>query len=321
MTVSMRKFGASDGVDIAEARIEQDNVSIALIAFGARVREWRVPAGGGRRNVVLGFERLEDYLIDRNHLGAITGRVANRIRGSRFSLGGRQYELPANEGRHHLHGGPEGFGTSIWSLEPDSADNSVEARHVSPAGHMGYPGKVEVSVVFRLDGRKLTHNMRARVSEPTPINIVQHHYFNLMGHGDVLTHRLAIAADRYTVNDTELIPTGEIAEVGGSPFDFRNPREIGRARTYDLNYVLRDNRDPGLPVAVLESPDRALMLKLWSDQPGLQFYNGAYLASPRYGGLCLEDQGFPDAVNQSQFPSIIVTPDAEYQHRCTIEIS
>ena len=317
----MRKFGAREGVDIAEARIEQDNVSIGLIAYGARVRNWRVPAGGGRRNVVLGFERLEDYLADRNHLGAITGRVANRIRNSRFTFDGKQFALPSNEGRHHLHGGPEGFGTRIWSLEPDSADNSVEARLISPAGHMGYPGKVEVTVVFRLDGRKLVHNMRARVSEPTPVNIVQHHYFNLMGHGDVLTHRLMIAADRYTVNDSELIPTGEIADVAGTPFDFRVSREIGPHRTYDLNYVLRDRRDPVLPVVTLESPDRSLTLKLWSDQPGLQFYNGAYLASPRYGGLCIEDQGFPDAVNQSHFPSIIVTPDAEYQHRCTIEIA
>lgn len=336
MGVIVSPIGVHQGAEIRRARIESaDGVSVEIISYGARLRDWRVPVNGVQRTVVLGFERLESYFSDTAHIGAIAGRVANRIGRARFTLGGREYRLPANEGAHHLHGGPEGIGNRVWALETDSAGNAAKFSIASPDGHMGYPGAAEIEVTFRLEGKKLLHEMSARVTEPTPINVVQHHYFNLMGRGEVGGHRLTIAADRYTAVDSELIQTGEIRPVAGTRFDFRAGRKIfapgEKPATYDLNYVLADNRDPAEPVARVEAPDGSLTLKLWTDQKGLQFYNGAYLGTLTgglggatyrpYGGFCLEDQGFPDAVNHEHFPSVIVTPEAPYRHRCAIEIA
>lgn len=336
MGVIVSPIGVHQGAEIRRARIESaSGVSVEIIGYGARVRDWRVPVNGVRKNVVLGFEKLESYFSDTAHFGAIAGRVANRIGRARFTLNGREYRLPANEGAHHLHGGPDGLSKKVWALEADSKGDAVRLSINSPEGEMGYPGAAEIEVVFTLDGNRLVHEMSAKVSAPTPINLVQHHYFNLMGTGEVGGHRLSIAADRYTGVDAELIPTGEIRGVEGTAFDFRAMRPItapdGKVETYDLNYVLRERRDPAEPVARVEAPDGSLTLKLWTDQKGLQFYNGAYLGTvtgglggatyPPYGGFCLEDQGFPDAVNHKHFPSVIVTPEAPYRHRCAIEIA
>lgn len=336
MTVSIKPIGTHAGQEVNEARLESGTgVSLAIIGYGARVRDWRVPAGGDARPVILGFDDWQRYVSDGNYLGAIAGRVANRIGNSRFTLEGQEYLLEPNEGRNHLHGGPGGLSDLVWSLEADSAGNAVRLAITSASGDMGYPGSAEIEVIYALDGNRVSITMRAEVSETTPISLVQHHYFNLMGSGDVLGHRLQIEADRFTQVDEELIPTGELAEVAGTEYDFRTARTIleaggGSPRLYDLNLALRADRDVTAPAVTLVAPDEALTLRLWTEQPGLQFYNGAYLDGveggldgrtyPPFGGMCLEDQAFPDAVNHPNFPSILVTPDAGYMHRCEIEI-
>jgi aldose 1-epimerase len=331
----MDSFGALDGADIQRAVIDGgEGARVELIGFGARLRDWRVQVAGAWRPVVLGYDDLGSYLGDQYFFGAIAGRVANRIGGAQFHLGGRDYRLASNEGRNHLHGGPQGFYRRLWALEADSTTNTVRASLTSEEGDMGYPGRLDVTVDFRLEGHRLTHDMRATTSAPTPVNIVQHHYFNLMGGGDVLDHRLQIAADRITPCDDELIPTGELAPVEGTRFDFRDGRSFreaaGGEAPYDQNFALRADRDPAEPVATVTAPDDSLRLRLWTDQPGLQVYNGAYVDDAagldgavygRFAGLCLEDQGFPDAVNKAGFPSVIVTPDAPYAHRSVIEIA
>lgn len=336
MSVSVTPIGTHEGQEVREASLTSDSgVSLAIIGYGGRVRDWRVPVDNAPRPVVLGFDNWQRYLTDSNYFGAIAGRVANRIGNSRFTLDSRDYRLEPNEGRHHLHGGPGGLSKRVWTLEPDSAGNAVRLAIISADGDMGYPGTAEIEVVYALAGNRVSIAFKARVSEPTPINLVQHHYFNLAGEGDVLGHRLQVEADRFTPVDGELIPTGEIAEVAGTGNDFRTARTIGGAAggapvPYDLNLVLRDDRDEAAPAVTLTAPDEALTLRLWTLQPGVQFYNGAYLDGvtggldgrtyPAFGGVCLEDQGFPDAPNHEGFPSILATPDAVYAHRVEIEI-
>jgi len=336
VSVSVTPIGTHDGEEVREANLTSDSgVSLAIIGYGGRVRDWRVPVGGAPRPVVLGFENWQRYVADSTYFGAIAGRVANRIGNSRFTLGGREYQLEPNEGQNQLHGGPGGLSKRVWTLEPDSEGNAVRLAITSAEGDMGYPGSAEIEVVYALAGNRVSIAMTARVSETTPINLVQHHYFNLAGEGDVLGHRLQVEADRFTPVDDELIPTGEIAEVAGTENDFTSPRTIleaggGKPRPYDLNLVLKEGRDVAAPAVTLKAPDEALTLRLWTGQPGVQFYNGAYLDGvaggldgrtyPAFGGMCLEDQGFPDAPNHSNFPSILVTPDADYEHRLEIEI-
>jgi aldose 1-epimerase len=335
VSVDLKPIGTHEGEQVREAFVTSDRgVSLAIIGYGARVRDWRVPVGGTPRPVVLGFDDWQRYVSDSNYFGAIAGRVANRIGNSRFTLDGREYQLEPNEGRNHLHGGPKGLSDRVWTLEPDSAGNAVKLAITSGNGDMGYPGAAEIEVVYALAGNRVSIAMTARVSEPTPVNLVQHHYFNLAGEGDVLGHRLQVEADRFTPVDEALIPTGEIAEVAGTENDFRAGRTIlgadGAPHPYDLNLVLRDDRDVAAPAVRLTAPDQALTLRLWTEQPGVQFYNGAYLDGvgggldgrtySAFGGACLEDQGFPDAPNHPGFPSILVTPDVPYAHRLEIEI-
>lgn len=310
-------------------------VTVEILNYGALIRDWRVPVpGGGLRPVVLGFDRFEEYPAHSPYFGAIAGRVANRIRGGRFTLNGRSHQLPCNNGPNHLHGGPEGIGKRLWQIAPDPDGQGVRLTHDSPDGEMGYPGEARIAVHYRLSGHRLDIALDATVSAPTPISLVQHSYFNLMGAGDILDHRLWLAAGAYTPVDEGFIPTGAILSVAGTPFDFRRPRSMrdaaGAPVAIDHNLVLDTGRAAADPAAVLVAPDDSLRLRLFTDRPGLQVYNGWKLALPvpgldghsypRFGGICLEDQAFPDAVNNPHFPSVICTPHAPYRHRCAIEI-
>ena len=328
--------GSLNGKDVHEVVLTSDTgVSVAILTYGALIRDWRVPVGEGSRTVVLGFDDFSLYPDHSPYFGAIAGRVANRIGGAKFSLNGITYALPANEGPNHLHGGPEGIGKKIWRIAEETRD-SVTLTLTSPDGDMGYPGTLDIAVTYRLAGHRLEIDFAAETDKPTPVNIVQHNYFNLLGTGDVLDHRLNVSGDAYTQLGEGQIPTGAILPVKDTDLDFRTaPRTLrgpdGEGQKIDFNFVLDTDRDTKVPVATVEAPDGALTLKLYTDQPGLQIYNAWKLAvtvpgldgasyAP-FAGLCLEDQNFPDAINHRHFPSPIVTPQKPYRHWCAIEIA
>lgn len=305
------------------------------MTYGVVIRDWQVPAGGEPRPVVLGFETFDPYPAHSPHLGSLAGRVANRIANARFELDGEEFIVPANESGHCLHGGPEGLGFQVWDMEPDTVNNAVRFTHFSPDGAMGFPGNVHFEAVYSLDGHRLRLDLAAKTDRRTPISLVQHHYFNLGTGADVLDHKARIDADRYTPLTPTLAPTGEVRAVDGTVYDLRNARTLrqpdGAPVDYDINLCLREERDRSKPAAIVTGPQGDLQLRLWTDRPGVQFYNSVWtdiavpgLGGRKYGkhsGLCLEDQAWPDALHHADFPSIIYGPDRDYQHRCEIEIA
>ena len=335
--VAVKSFGMFEGKRVDQFTLTSSTgVEVDIINWGVVVRDWRVPVAGGLRSVVLGLDNFDDYPKHSPHLGALAGRVANRIEGASFTLDGKTYALPANEGNTTLHGGPEGLGRLVWEAEPDDATNSVVFSLVSPDGAMGFPGTLHLKATYRLDGNRLRLELGATTDRPTPVSLVQHQYFNLGTGDDVLDHRYWFAAGAYTEVDDKLIPTGNLLEVKpGSERDFRAPKNLrdasGAAIGYDGNFVLDNGRDVASPVAIVSAPEGDLRLQLWTDRPGLQFYNALTtdvpvpgLGGKRYGqysGFCLEDQAFPDALHHAHFPNIIITPDRPYAHWCEFEIA
>ena len=256
-------------------------------------------------NVVIGFDDVEQYHDNPKYFGAIIGRCANRIANARFTLDGKTYQLTANIGPDHLHGGRKGFDQRVWCATCGAA--TLELRYTSSDGEEGYPGNLDVRVTYTLtDENELVVDYFATTDKATPINLTQHSYFNLAGAGDILGHVLQIDADAITLVDENLIPTGEIMPVAGSDFDFRSPTPIGarRAGQYDHNFVLRGG------ARVIE-PASGRTLAIQTTEPGVQLYTGYR----RGGGLCLETQHFPDAPNRPNFPSAILRPGAVYHSR------
>ncbi|AEQ53132.1 aldose epimerase family protein [Pelagibacterium halotolerans] len=326
--------GSIDGQTVHEVVLtSQTGVRISILTYGALIRDWRVPVGSTMRPVVMGFDDIALYYDHSPYFGAIAGRVANRIGNARFTLNGAVYDLPANEGPNQLHGGPEGIARQIWQIAEES-ENRVRLTLFSPDGAMGYPGNLEIAVTYTLTGNRLEIDFAAETDKPTPVNIVQHNYFNLMGQGDVLDHRLSVPAGAFVELGAGQIPTGAILPTHGTDLDFRRPRTLrktdGEGQEIDYTLVLDTGRDRAEPAAIAEAPDGSLTLRLYTDQPGMQVYNGWKLEVPvpgldgahytAFGGLCLEDQNFPDAINNPHFPSSVVTPQAPYHHWCAIEI-
>ncbi|MBU1174366.1 MAG: galactose mutarotase [Alphaproteobacteria bacterium] len=335
--ISSQTIGSFDGRPVEEVALRSDTgVSVALINWGVVVRDWQVPVAGRPRHVVLGFDGFEPYPGHSPYFGALVGRVANRIKNSCFTLAGKTYALPANEGPNHLHGGPEGIGRKVWDMDVDSAGTAVRFSHVSPDGAMGYPGTVRFEAVYTLKGNKLRLEMAGMPDRPTPISLVQHQYFNLGAADTVLDHSLHLpGAVARTLAGADLIQTGAIVPVANTIDDFLTPRAMrfgaGRGIDYDLNFVLATDRSVNEPVAIVTGEDKALTFKLYSDRPAVQFYNGVGtnvsvpgLGGKRYGknsGFCLEDQMYPGAVHNPHFPNIVCTPDKPYRHWCEIEIA
>lgn len=336
MAIAINRIGAFKGRPVNEAVLESTTgTRVAVMNWGIVVRDWQVPVSGSLRSVALGFDGFDPYPEHSPYFGAVVGRVANRIRNAQFTLDGKTYDLPANEGPNQLHGGPEGLGRQIWDMEADSAGNALKFTYQSPAGEMGYPGNVRFEVLYTLQGNRLRMDLFGLPDEPTPISMVQHHYFNLGMTDSVLDHMVHMPQSvAYTVPGPDLIQTGAIAPVKGTINDFLTPRSLrfgaGRGIDYDLNFVLASGRDTAAPIAIATGEDQALTLRLYSDRPGLQFYNSVWmnvrvpgLGGKRYGkngGLCFEDQMFPDAVNNPHFPNIVCTPDKPYRHWCEFEI-
>ena len=285
---------------------------VRLTDYGGIIMSILAPDRDGRlANVVLGHDSVEVYLDNRSYLGAIIGRVANRIASARFSLDGKSHGLSANDGPHCLHGGARGFDQALWNAEEIPA--GVKLSHRSPDGDQGFPGTLDMTVIYSVTAEnELVVDYHATTDRATPVNLTQHSYFNLAGGGDILGHVLELDAEAMTPVDDRLIPTGEIVPVAGTAFDFRVARPI--AAEYDHNFVIR-REGPGLTSAArLEDPESGRTLEVFTTEPGIQVYTGNYLEVP-HTGVSLETQGFPDAPNQGGFPSVILRPGEEHRSR------
>jgi len=309
-----------------------------LIPLGAALRLLEVPDRQGKpANVVLGFADLEDYRGPPRFYGAVTGRYANRIGRARFTLDGTEHRIAANDGANSLHAGPLGLDQQFWEVAARS-EESVRFRHISPAGHNGFPGTLTVEAHYAIEADGLAIRLTAFTDAPTVVNLTHHAYFNLAGEASgttILDHLLRIPAGRTTPTDAGLIPTGALADVAGTPFDFRMPRRIGteidaddeqlrHGQGYDHNFVIDAANGELRRVATLFDPGSGRVLDLHSGEPGLQFYSGNHLAGgapgtsgrgyAARGGLCLEPQKFPDSPNRPDFPSARLDPGKVYRH-------
>lgn len=340
--VTQSSFGATKaGVEVRRfVVVGAGGLGLEVIEHGASIRCLCAPDRWGRlADVMLGYPDLLSYEADPFYLGAVVGRSAGRIRGGAFELDGVRHQLSRNGGEHHLHGGVHGFDKAVWRGEPFTSGSAagVVLRHLSPDRDEGYPGTLEVSVTYTVTpGNVLSVDYRGVADLATPVSLTQHSYFNLAGEGsgDVLGHELTVFADRYTPLAPDLLPTGAIAPVEGTPLDFREAHLLGErigsdheqlriAGGYDHNFVL--GRGGLVPAARLVERGSGRTLEVHTTQPGMQLYTGNFLdgALPakrgrRYrprAGVCLETQHFPDAPNQPAFPSSILRPGEELRSR------
>lgn len=328
-------FGhCADGTPVWRLPLRSPELHVDLITYGATLQSIRAPdRDGSFGHVTLGFETLEGYLAGADYLGGTIGRYANRIGNARFALDGYEHRLEANNGAHCLHGGPSGFDKQVWEIfayEPEEARCTL--RLESPDGDAGFPGRLDVSVIFSIVRDVLTIDYEATCDAPTVINVTNHSYFNLAGGGDIRDHQLTLIAPAFTPVDQTLIPTGELRDVAGSRFDFRTGARIGEmidladpqlaiAGGFDHNFVLA----PGQTAARLYDPRSGRALEITTTEPGIQFYSGNFLDGSgrghggfihdRYTGLCLETQRFPNSPNQPGFPSAELQPGEVYRSR------
>ncbi len=340
-TVSARPFGTlPDGSPIELYAIRVGAIELHAITLGAIITSLRVPDRHGRlADVVLGHDTLAPYLQNTPYLGAVVGRCANRIAEGRFRLDDADHQLAINEAPHHLHGGDRGFDRHRWAGRPSSRGDAVGVtfERTSPAGEEHYPGALNVAVsYFVTPDATVIVEYEATTDAPTIVNLTQHTYFNLAGETSrsILDHELTIHADSFTPIGPTRIPSGEIAHVQGTPFDFRTPARVGeridlpdeqlrRAGGFDHNFVLSPVNQPHRPAVELRDPSSGRRLAITTSAPGLQFYSGHKLDGTitgaygrmldRHAGLCLESQQFPDAPNQASFPPVTLRPGERYR--------
>lgn len=326
-SVWSRRFGElPDGRRIHAYTLASDVIEVETIDYGGIITSLRAPDRHGRLDeVVLGHASLGPYLTNPAYLGAVIGRYANRIAGGRFSLDGITYQLAQNDRSNHLHGGVRGFDHHVWAAECAQAPvPAVRLSRTSEDGEEGYPGALQVQVTYAMPAPdRLQIEYVATTDRPTIVNLTQHSYFNLGGRtdGPIQEHELQLHADAFTPVDARLIPTGEVAPVDGTPFDFRQAARIGArlavahdqlrcAGGFDHNWVIRGPAPQLRAAARLFHPSSGRVLRIETTEPGLQFYDGHLLTRspmpaagfPPYGGLCLETQHFPDSPNHPSFP-------------------
>lgn len=326
----VRSFGRlPDGREVFCFTLTDGRICCEVLTYGATLRTLFVQDRiGGRRDVVLGFDRLEDYISGTCYLGATVGRFANRIGGACFSLDGSSYLLSANDGNNHLHGGTVGFDRQLWTVE-EAAEDRLSLGLVSPDGQEGYPGTLRVRVTYTVADGALRLDYFAETDRPTLCNLTNHSYFNLNGHasGSVLHHVICLHADSYTPTDAASIPTGSISAVDGTPMDLRQPTRIGakisedfpqlkQAGGYDHNFI--PNGEGLRELAWAAGDQSGIRLYVESTQPGVQFYTANFLKDQPVGkdgavytprdGFCLETQAFPDAPHHPNFPGAVLLP-------------
>ena len=325
-------------------------MTVKVTNYGAIVTSIIVPDRDGKlADVALGHASLEQYLnaTEKPYFGAIVGRYGNRIAKGKFTIDGETYHLATNNGENHLHGGLFGFDKVVWDAKPVSSPgwSGVELWYLSRDGEEGYPGNLRAQVTYKLaDDNLLSVEYYATTDKATPINLTQHTYFNLKGEGEgsILGHELMLNAQHYTPVDQGMIPTGEIAAVAGSPFDFTKSKPIGRdieqdheqlklGLGYDHNFVLEGERDTMKLAARVYEPTSGRVLEVHTQEPGVQFYCGNFLSGElrgksgkpyiHRGGFCLETQHYPDSPNQPAFHSSILRPGEEYETKTTFRFS
>ncbi len=339
MDITQEPFGTlPDGRQVTRYTLQNGKgMIVKVLDFGGIVSEIHVPDRDGNiADVALGFDTIDPYVKDSPYFGALIGRYGNRIGQGRFALDGQHYQLPVNNGENHLHGGDPGFDKVLWTASAE--EGGLALRYRAADGEQGYPGNLDVIVVYTLtEDNEIVVHFRAVTDQPTPVNLTQHSYFNLAGAGagDVLAHEMTIDADRFVPVDAGAIPLGPLAPVTGTPFDFRQPRPIGErigqpdkqlrhGTGYDHCWVL--NKPEGSKamtraVHVCE-PVTGRVLELFTQEPGVQFYSGNFLDGSLHGkghdyvfrgGFCIEPQHFPDSPNRPEYPDTILRPGEVYE--------
>ena len=346
--ITKAPFGKTgDGTPVDIYTLRNAKGSEARISnYGGIVTSLKVRDRNGKLgDVVFGYDHLDGYLKSTPYFGSVVGRFGNRIAKGKFALNGQEYTLAINNGPNALHGGKVGFDKVVWSAKPvpGKLGPALELRYLSKDGEEGYPGNLSVTAVYTwTDDNALRLDYTATTDKDTVVNLTQHSYFNLRGHGDNLGHVVQINADKFTPVDNTLIPTGELKPVDGTPFDFRKPTAIG-ARVnatdeqikfgggYDHNWVINKQAGALALQAVVTEPESGRRLEVWSTQPGLQFYGGNFLDGTITGkggwtyqfreAFCLEPQHFPDSPNQPDFPSTVLKPGQTYQNTIIYKFS
>ncbi|WP_226992254.1 aldose epimerase family protein [Aliiglaciecola lipolytica] len=345
-TVNLQLYGTlEDKTPVYMAKITNSHgLEVDVISYGGIITRMLTPDKTGvMGNIVHGFDNLDDYVKSNPYFGAIIGRYGNRIAKGKFTLNGTEYHLATNDGENHLHGGMQGFDKNIWDMTPFATANSagVVLRLTSPDGDQGYPGKLVTEVTYTLtNDNTLDMTFTATTDKPTIVNLTQHTYFNLAGKGDILSHQLQIPSSQITPVDSGLIPTGKLVSVAGTPFDFRQPKAIGKdienndqqlkfGKGYDHNYVLKTQPDNKLiEAANVYEPNTGRTLIVRTVEPSVQFYSGNFLdgSTSQKGtvhhyrsAFCLEPQHNPDSPNQSAFPSTTLMPSDVYSTRIVYE--
>ena len=340
--VNKEFFGkTTDGFNVDQYTLKNSNgMEVSIISYGGIITSWKAKdRNGDYKDIVLGFTNLSDYETSSPYFGAIIGRYGNRIREGKFSLDGVEYNLAVNNGENHLHGGLKGFDKVIWDVEKEVNDKlaSLILRYNSMDMEEGYPGNLDVKVTYTLtNDDELRVRYEAETDKKTVVNLTQHSYFNLSAglSRDILSHQITIDADSYLPVDKTLIPTGELRDVEGTPFDFRESKRVGDdiygkdtqltfGNGYDHCWVLNKQGEGIRIVASAYDPVSGRLLEVSSDQPGIQFYSGNFLDGTleskdgsKYefrSGFCLETQHYPNSPNQESFPSVILNPGEKYE--------
>jgi aldose 1-epimerase len=329
--------------------LKNDHIKVYITNYGGRIVSLLTPDRSGQiGDVVLGFKSIDDYLSANGpYHGALIGRVGNRIAKGKFELGSETYSLPINNNENHLHGGPEGFNNQVWEVKAAN-DSSITMNYFSRDGEMGYPGNLDIEVIYSLNNEnELLITYMATTDKSTPVNLTNHAFFNLAGeaNGTINDHLLKLNADHFTPVDKTLIPLGENRSVEGTPFDFRTPKTIGRDLNlqetdlqmeygggYDHNFVLNKEKDGEMSLAAyVVDPKSGRRMDIFTEEPGIQFYGGNFMDGSdigKYGkkflyreSFALETQHFPDSPNQPSFPNTILNPGEVYQSKSVYKFS
>ncbi|XP_021762265.1 aldose 1-epimerase-like [Chenopodium quinoa] len=340
-----RKNHSKSKPEIGVYELKKGNISIKVTNYGATIMSVILPDKNGKlADVVLGYDSPKDYMNDTTYFGALVGRVANRIGGAKYTYEGVTYKLVPNEGKNILHGGPKGFSTVIWEVDqfyPKAPSPYIRFSYFSKDGEEGFPGNLKVKVAYKIvEGNHLSVSMTAKaLDKATPVNLAQHTYWNLGGHnsGNILANDVQIFGSQITPVDDELIPTGKFEKVQRTPYDFLKSHAVGSKinelpKGYDINYVLDISKKTGPlnRVAIVKDKKSGRVMELWANKPGVQFYTSNLLKHEKgkggavYGphaALALETQGFPDAVNHPNFPSVMVSPCEHYKHHMLYKFS
>ena len=342
--ITQMPFGKTeDGTAVELYTLKSDGLKASITTYGGRVVTLMVPDRTGKPgDIVQGFDSLAGYLKENPYFGALIGRYGNRIGHGKFTLEGKAYQLPINNGANSLHGGVHGFDRKVWKAKVEG--QSLVLTYVSKDGEEGYPGTLTATVKYSLTASELRIDYSAATDKPTVLNLTNHSYFNLAGQGesDVLRHEITIFADKFTPVDKGLIPTGELKSVAGTPFDFRTPHKIGErigaadeqlkfGLGYDHNWVLTGTTAALRLAAKVHDAGSGRVLEVMTTEPGIQFYTGNFLDGTLTGkggkvykqryAFCLETQHFPDSPNKPGFPSTELKPGQKYQSTTVFRFS